>query len=570
MSARRGAWHGPVVALLAALTIFGALACGEGEGAREEGPERRTASGIRLGGTFRWVEVEDMRSLDPTRASGDIVSYHIAQNIYDGLVEYDQDLNLRPALAERWEMSEDGLTYTFHLRPGVRFQDDPAFPGGQGRGLRAEDVKYSLKRIAEKKNNSTGWWMFEGLVEGMNDYRDGKAPDVSGIQATDSLTLTVRLTQPFGPFLKRLATAYAAVVPREAVEKYGQDFFQHPVGTGPFRFVSWSPNQQVVLERNPHYWDRDVDGNQLPYLDRIEVKLISDAKSAFLNFDTGKLDQLEPIPTEFWTNVFDDRRQLKPQYAKYQVAQVTELSTDFYGYFLPGQPWKDRPDLRRALNYAIDREKIIKFVLKGRNTPAQEIIPPTMPGFGTLPDYRYDPEKAKQLLAQAGFPGGEGLPPITLQLNSGGTINDLVAEAIQSSLAQIGLKVSLLRLAWPQHLETIENGKAAFFRFGWVGDYPDAENFLTLFDEHAFSPSGNNFFHYANPEFQRLYEAGVRETDPDSAIALYKQAHEIVMQDPPMMLLYHNERVHLLQGNVRGFKANALRFFLAKYWWLEG
>jgi peptide/nickel transport system substrate-binding protein len=556
-----------LVVALAAVT--GGCSGGAGERSQGGGPERRTASGVRLGGTFRLVEVEDMRSLDPTRASGDIVSYHIAQNIYDGLVEYDQDLNLRPALAERWELSDDGLQYTFHLRPGVRFQDDPAFPGGKGRGLLADDVKYSFQRIADKKNNSTGWWLFKGLVEGFDDYRDGKAPDASGLQVVDSLTFRIRLTQPFGPFIKRLATAYAAVVPREAVEKYGQDFFQHPVGTGPFRFVSWSPNQQVVLERNPNYWDKDANGNQLPYLDRIEVKLISDAKTAFLNFDTGKLDQLEPVPAEFWSNVFDDNRQLKAKYAKYQVDQVTELSTDYYGYYLPSEPWKGRPELRQAINYAIDREKIIKFVLKGRNTPAHEIIPPTMPGFGPLSDYPYDPEKAKQLLAQAGFPGGKGLPPITLQLNSGGTINDLVAEAIQSSLAGIGLKVTLLRLAWPQHLETLENGKAAFFRFGWVGDYPDGENFLTMFDDRGFSPSGNNYFHYSNPEFQRLYETGVRQTDPDSAIAYYKRAHEIVMQDPPMMLLYHNQRVHLLQPNVRGFRANAVRFYLAKYWWLE-
>jgi oligopeptide transport system substrate-binding protein len=561
---------GATAALLVAAVLAAVLAagCGGEPKAGQAGPERRTPSGVRLGGTFRWVEVEDMRSLDPPRI-GDIVSHHISTNIYDGLVEFDQDLEIKPSLAERWEISEDGLEYTFHLRPGVRFQDDPAFPGGKGRALVAEDVKYSFMRIADKKNNSTGWWVFQGLVEGMDDYREGRAADVSGIQAVDPATVKIRLTRPFGPFLKRLGMSYGFVLAREAVEKYGEDYFQHPVGTGPFRFVSWSPNREVVLEKNPHYWDVDADGTRLPYLDRLEVKLISDAKSAFLNFDTGKLEQLEPIPPEFWTNVFDENRQLKGQYAKYQVAQSLDLSTDFYGFYLPSEPWKDRPKLRQAINHAIDRDKIIKFVLKGRNFPAHELIPPSMPGFGELDYYKYDVERARQLLAEAGFPEGRGLPPITLQLNSGGTINDLVAEAIQSALAEIGLKVSLLRLAWPQHLETVENGRTSFFRFGWVADYPDGENFLTLLDNQNFSPAGNNFFHYSNPEVQRLYEQGTRETDPQRAVELYKQAQEIAMRDAPMMFLYHQERVHLLQPYVRGFKSNPMRLFMAKYWWLE-
>ncbi|MBA2565097.1 MAG: ABC transporter substrate-binding protein, partial [Gemmatimonadetes bacterium] len=393
--------------------------------------------------------------------------------------------------------------------------------------------------------------------------------EVPGLEVVDPATLRIRLTRPFGPFLKRLAMGYSFIVPREAVERYGADFFQHPVGTGPFRFVSWTPNQRVVLRRNPRYWDVDADGNRLPYLDGAEVKLIADAKSAFLNFDTGELDQLEPIPTEFWSNVFDEQRKLKGKYAAYQVAQTVELSTDFYGFNLDVEPWKGRPQLRQAVNFAIDRERIIRFVLKGRNVPAYEFIPPSMPGFGPLQHYRYDPARARALLAEAGFPNGAGLPRLTLQLNSGGTINDLVAEAIQSGLADVGIRVQLLRVAWAQHLEAIENGKTSFFRFGWVGDYPDAENFLTLFDNRAFSPSGNNYFHYSNPEFQRLYEEGVRQTNPERAADLYRQAQEIVLRDAPMMFLYHSERVHLLQGHVRGFKANGTRLFLAKYWWLE-
>ncbi len=555
---------GPLLLLL----LF--AACGRsGGGSGEPAHETRTASGVKLGGTFRMYEPEEVRSLDPTRAGGDEVSYHVSMNIYDGLVEYDPDLNPKSALAERWEISPDGLEYTFHLRPGVRFHDDPAFPGGKGRELVAEDVKYSIMRIADKANNSVGWWAFQGLIEGLDDFREGRAKDVSGLQVLDPLTLRIRLARPFGPFLYRLATGYGFVVPREAVEKYGQDFFQHPVGTGAFRFVSWSPNQEVVLEKNPHYWDVDKDGTRLPYLDRIEVKLILDAKSGFLNFDTGKLDQLEPIPLEFWTTVFDDQRQLKGKYTKYQVTQVVEMSTDYYGFNLRMEPWKSHPEVRQAANYALDREKIIKFVLRGRDLPAHEIIPPSMPGFERLDYYNYDPARSKELLAKAGFPDGNGLPPITLQLNSGGTINDLVAEAIQNQLSAVGFKVSLLRLAWPQHLESAENGKASFFRLGWVCDYPDGENMLTNFDDRAYSPSGNNLTHYSNPEFQRLYEEAVAQTDRERALELYKQAQDIVMEDAPMLFLYHRSRVHLLQPYVRGFKAKGISMRQGKYIWLD-
>lgn len=510
-----------------------------------------------------------MRSLDPVRLAGDIVSWHIGMNVYDGLVEYDQDLNLRPALAERWDVSEDGREYTFHLRPGVRFHDSPVFPGGKGREVTAQDVEYSLLRIADRRNNSTGWYTLQGLIEGLDVVRDGKAESASGIQVVDDRTIRIRLTRRFRPFLKRLAMGYAFVTPREAVEHFGEDFFQHPVGTGPFRFVSWTPNQQVVLERNPHYWEKDAAGQPLPYLDRLEVKLITDAKSAFLNFDTGQLEQLEPIPAEFWTNVFDEQRNLRGPYRKYQVAETVELSTDFYGFYLDAEPWRGNAKLRQAISHAVDRDRIIRFVLKGRNVPAHEWVPPSMPGFAAGEWYRYDLARARALLAEAGYPEGRGLPPLTLQLNSGGTINDLVAEAIQSALAEIGIQVKLQRVAWPQHLESIENGKATFFRFSWIGDYPDAENFLSMLSSRNFSPTGNNYMHYANPDFERLYEEGIGELDDTRAAELYRRAQEVAMADAPMLFLYHAERVHLLQPYVRGFKANPIGLFLAKYWWLE-
>ena len=267
------------------------------------GPEQRTPSGVRLGGTFRCVEVEDMRSLDPPRI-GDIVSNHIATNIYDCW-------SSSTTTSTSSRRSRCGGTISderprVHVLPAPRrpLHDDPAFSGGKGRLLHAEDVKYSSSAWP-RRNNSTGWWVYQGLIEGSTTTvktRVGSLRDPGGRLADfEDPTHAPLRTVP-----EALGMAYGCVEARDAVEKYGDDYFQHPVGTGPFRFVSWAPNQEVVLEKNPHYWQVDKDGTRLPYLDRVEVRLISDAKTAFRNFDTGKLEQLEPIPPEFWTNIFDE------------------------------------------------------------------------------------------------------------------------------------------------------------------------------------------------------------------------------------------------------------------------
>ncbi|HQH73593.1 MAG TPA: ABC transporter substrate-binding protein, partial [bacterium] len=280
--------------------IFAGLALLTSCGGQETGfdyPSRRgeiTPSGVRLGGLFRTNEEGTPRSLDPVRI-GDSVSHHIGQQIYDGVLTFDDDLNLQPGVAESYAVSADGLEYTFKIRKGVRFQDDPCFPGGQGREVTARDVEYSLTRNLVPANLSTGVWLFDTLVEGAQEFLEGKAGQVSGFQVVDDATFRIRLKKPFAPFPYRMALSYCFVVPREAVEHYGPDFFQHPVGTGPFRFAYWKPNQELLLIRNPRYWQKDADGVPLPYLDAVRISFINDLKIAFLEFDLGNLDFVQEI-----------------------------------------------------------------------------------------------------------------------------------------------------------------------------------------------------------------------------------------------------------------------------------
>ncbi len=475
---------------------------------------RAWAGEVKRGGTLRAALTSKIRSLDPARV-GDTASSLIASQIYEGLLELDDKLQLRPGLAESWE-SPDGITWTFHLRKGVRFQDDPCFPGGAGRELTVHDVKYSFLRIADPAVLSTGWWIFRGRVKGMDAYRrellaakeEGRKPgvmDVAGLKVLDDRTLRIELTKPFAPFLDLLAMSYAWVVPREVVECRGVDFFRHPVGTGPFVLEEWRPGVHVLLKRNPNYWGKDERGEKLPRLDGIRIRLLRDNLVAFLEFDRGNLDYTG-IPEEIWTRVMTPERKLKKKYRKYKLSTAPRLDVNYYGFMMDKEPFAGNRLLRQALNYAVNREAIIKHVLNGRGVPARGVLPPGIPGYrGDLEGYRYNPDKAAELLARAGYPGGEGLPELTLQLNSGGTLNEDIAAAVQAMLAEVGVKVKLMVVSWPQHLDSIDRGKPRFFRLGWIADYPDPENFLALLYGKNHSPAGPNSTRYANPRFDELY-----------------------------------------------------------------
>lgn len=563
------------------------VSCGKKNGNGDTSRFRPANGGKFYGGTFRDNEVSEMRSLDPVGIN-DATSTHIGENVYDNLIEFDADLHIQPSLAERWEVSPDGLTYTFYLRKGVFFQDNPCFAGGKGREFTAEDVRYSFSRICDARARSLGFDYFRGKVVGADEYYKatqdaiGKPntaglDGVKGFVAVGKYTFQVKLTRPFSPLEKYPALSVCMIHPREAVEYYKEDFFKNPVGTGPFKFVSWKPEQELIMVRNPNYWRKDEQGNQLPYLDTIKFTFIKDEKTQLLEFKQGNLDEAYRIPGEFFPEIVDENKNPKGEYAKFKLLHLPALSTQYYGMLATSEVFKDKR-VRQAFSYAVDRERIVKFVLKNQAAGAgvNGLVPPPMPDYHSekIQGYSFNPEKAKQLLAEAGFPNGKGFPSVALQLNQGGGRNVQVAEAIQQMLMDnLGIKVEMKQVEFARHLDEVDAGRSAFFRLGWVADYPDPENFLNLFYgklvPELTEKSPINQVRYNNPAFDVLFEQALATQDAAKRLELFHKAEQLAMDDAPMLLIYYDEDFRFIQPFVEDYRNNSMDRRPYKFIWLN-
>ncbi|MBM4174467.1 MAG: ABC transporter substrate-binding protein, partial [Ignavibacteria bacterium] len=376
------------------------MGCGGGE--QQTGGGLQEAKGGKFkGGIYRANEMAELRSLDPVGVN-DATSHHIADQIYETLLTYDGDLRLQPELAESWEVSPDGMSYTYRLRKGVKFHDDPCFKNGKGRELTAQDVVYSFTRICDARTRTLGAEYFKEKVRGAKEYYDAsieaqannapiKVSGIPGFVAVDNYTFRIDLVKPFAPFEFYVTLGVTLIHPKEAVEKYGKDFFQHPVGTGPFKFVSWSPERECVLTRNTHYWGKDKDGNQLPYLDGITFSFMKDITNQFVACKNGNLEESYRIPSEFFEDVVDQNKKVKPAYANYKVLNIPALSTQYYGMLYSGKVFGNI-NLRKALNMGIDRSQIRKFVLKSQSAGPgiHGLVPPTMVDYNGTQIKGYD------------------------------------------------------------------------------------------------------------------------------------------------------------------------------------
>ncbi|MFN5183814.1 MAG: ABC transporter substrate-binding protein [Bacteroidota bacterium] len=502
---------------------------------------------------FKYNEIGNINSLDPVEASSSENSWAINQ-IFNGLVQIDDSLRIQPCIAKSWEISSDGLSYIFHLRNDVRFHKSRIFKNGVGRIVVAQDFEYSFSRLFDPKISRA-----LSLVEIIS--HDEKS--VKGINAINDTTLIIRLNRPFRPFLNLLSMKFFSVVPHEAIKIFGKDFGKTPIGTGPFKFKKWDDSKMVLL-KNEDYFEF-IGNKRMPFVDAVNITFIKDKQSAFLQLMRGEIDMISGADAVNIDVLFDNSGKLKDEYkGKFQLQTCPYLKTDYLGFLIdeniPGisnSPVRFR-SIRLAMNYAIDRDKMMKFFRNNIGKPANYgFIPPGLPGYRikNISGYSYRPDKVRQLLREAGYPEGKNLPVITLHTTE--NYSDLV-EFIQSQLEKFNIKINIVVEPARELRKAIIQNEYAFFKRSWVCDYPDAENFLFMFNSKNFSPIGQNYFHFKNGDFDSLYQMAQRESDENKRNEYYSKMDQIIINEAPIIPLFYDQVVRLVSNNTEGLKINAL------------
>lgn len=531
--------------------------------------------GVVYGGTLRVNETEPVSSIFPHSIT-DLVSGHVASQIYEGLVKFNpKDLSIEPALAESWTVSDDGTKYTFKLKKGVYFHDDPCFANGKGRELKAEDVRYCFERLAtQHPDNAMFGATIKNVLKGANEYYAASASqkpdfDFEGVKVVDEYTVEFYLNAPSSTFLYILANPSLSIFPKEAYEKYGN---ATRTGTGPFMYAkNNNPNENLVFVKNPKYHGKDTLGNQLPFLDSLVFSFISSKRAELEEFQNGNLDIIIGLPSESIKDVVERQiSDFQNRPPKYILDRSPELATQYYEFNTAVGVFKNKK-VRQAISYAIDRDKIVDEVLKGEayGPGNHGITPPSLRNYNvsSIKGYKQDKEKAKKLLAEAGYPNGKGFPSFKLVLNSGGSKNANVALEIQKQLRDVlGINMDLEIVPFSVKLEDARMGRGDMFRSAWIADFPSAENFLMLtygktVPKTLNEPSWPNVSRYVNAQFDELYEKALVTQNQEEKNKLLMQAEQLMMDEAPLLILWYDEKYRLYNARVNNFFPNPLNYW---------
>ncbi|HEV8481247.1 MAG TPA: ABC transporter substrate-binding protein [Candidatus Eisenbacteria bacterium] len=525
-----------VLALALVLGGCGGAASGKGGG--------RIASQPVSGGTLVWGRGSDAVGLDPAHET-DGESYKVCDNIYENLVAYDSaSTQVVPELATSWEISPDGKSYTFHLRQGVRFHDGSAF--------NAAAVVFSLDRQHTKTHPFHA-------VGGPYTYWDSMSMSdiIDHILAADDSTVVFHLKRPNAPFLANLAMNFAMIVSPTAVAKDRDDYFKHPVGTGPFRFVEWVKDDRIVLERNPEYW------GQKPYLDRVVFKSIPENTVRLLALTKGDVQGMDGIsPLE--------ARRIQNS-AGLELYRIPGMNVAYLAMRMDMKPF-DKLEVRQAMNYAIDKKSLVEGLYMGFGTPAVNPIPPSMWSYDkAIADYGYDPAKAKSLLAQAGVAPGTKFTLYAMSASRPYMPEPLkVAEAIQANLRAVGLDADIRTMEWGAYLDYIQHLKHQVCIIGWQGDNGDPDNFFyPLLDKEAARIPAQNYSNYQSDALHQVLVQAQSSSDPATRTQLYEKAQEIVHADLPWVPLAHMDLLNATRKTVHGFVPHPTSKLRLKGVWVE-
>jgi peptide/nickel transport system substrate-binding protein len=469
-------------------------------------------------------------TLDVAQLS-DYNSSRTAMGMYDGLVRFaDGSTDVEPALAESWEVSGDGLTYTFRLRPDVKFHD--------GTDVNAEAVKFSFERQIDPEHPFHD--------SGEFPYAEYTLGNISTIEVLDPLTVQITLEETFAPFLANLAMHAAAIVSPAAVEQYGRDFSENPVGTGPYKFVSWQRGVEVILERNPDYYRGE------PQVERLIFRPIVEDQARLAALEAGEVDLAVNLPP-------DDLPRLRND-AAFTFAEQAGMHTWYVVFNVTKEPFDDAR-VRQAVAHAVDREAIVVAILGGTGELARNFLPPVVWSWtDDVQQYPYDPERALELLAEAGYPDGFEVEFWVPESGSGMQQSVAMGTVIQDYLSRVGINVTMQQFEWGTYLDRVivpvdrADEVPAMFEMSWMGDNGDPDNFLyILLSGDQFPNNGFNLGYYSNPTVDALLREARTNTDPDERLPLYEEAQRLIMADLPVLPVDHEAQIVVMRSNIEGF-----------------
>ncbi len=529
------------------------------------------------------ISPEKIAGFDPIQIS-DMYSGNEAGKVYEGLFEfhpYKRPYELIPNLAAALPVvSADGLVYTFTLKKGVKFHDSPAFPDGKGKEFKSDDVIYSIKRLGDPKLQAKGWWLFDDKIAGLNEWRDKNsaleasnyAEEIEGLKKIDDYTVAIKLKRPYPQFLYALAMPQLFIVAKEAVDHFGKEFLNHPVGTGPFVLPVFEQTNRIVYTKNPTFREKFFPsegeegddklglladaGKKIPLVDKIIVDIIVESQPKWLGFQKAKADLLE-IPKDNFDSAVVGGKELAPDLKAKGIRLFANAMLDvtFFAFNHDDPTFKANKKLRQAMSLAWDRAEANKLFYNSSAIEAQSVIPPGLGGYRKEfknPYVKFDLEQAKKLLAEAGYPKGKGLPTITVQ-----TRNETVARQIIEHFAKcqerIGIKVKVGMNTWPELINKVTKRQHQLYTMAWGADYPDAENFLGLLYCPNSSP-GSNGSNYCNPDFDALFKTATVLQDSPERSSMYEKMNEMVAIENPWIFGFHRTKFYLSHAWLKNFK----------------
>jgi peptide/nickel transport system substrate-binding protein len=489
---------------------------------------------------FKYNEVSGINSLDPAFAK-DQASIWACSQLFNGLVQLDDSLLVKPSIAKSWHVDDDGKRYVFTLRDDVLFHENQFFKNFSQRQVSAYDFEYSFARLIDPKLASPGAWVMS---------------NVKAFEAKNDSIFILELYKSFPPFLGLLSMPYCSVVPQEIIEQ--NVFHENPVGTGPFRFQYWKQNVKLVYRKNIDYFEKG-----LPYLDAVAITFIKDKQTAFLEFLKGNLDFISGIDASYKDELLDKEGRLQKKYSdKIKFYSLPYLNTEYLGFLMDSSnvSLSSQLKIRRAINYGFDRKKMIRFLRNNVGTPATKgFIPLGLPSFSeSLNGYNYNPELARKLIQEC-----ELSQDHKIVLSTTSSYLD-ICEFIQNQLGLLGLNMEVTINPPSTHRQMVATSKLNFFRGSWIADYGDGENYLALFYSKNYSPNGPNYTHFASKEYDRLYEESLVEKSIVERHALYNKMDQIIIDNAAIVPLYYDRVLRFVQNDIVGFQGNAMNMLNLK------